>query len=118
MDTRKKPFSVGCRLCGATDVQLRRGLCSGHFARFNRKYNKLAEESAAKAEEFESKCIEQGWVLSAARGGRPKEDDPFDQIAAEVDAEFARDLGLAAAREQAEEFKNATKKRAPKKKAE
>ncbi|HBJ33490.1 MAG TPA: hypothetical protein DDZ51_01775 [Planctomycetaceae bacterium] len=118
MDTRKKPFSVGCRLCGATDVQLRRGLCSAHFTRFNRKYNKLAEESAQQAEEFEQKCIEQGWILASAKGARPRPDDPFDQIAAEVVAEFDRDLGLAAAREQAEEFKNATKKQAPKKKAE
>jgi len=113
-----KPFDDGCKYCGRTDTKLKRGLCTTHFTRFNRKYNKLAEESAQKAEEFEQKCIEQGWVLPRAVAGRQKEDDPFDQIAAEVDAEFARGLDLAVAREQAEEFKNATKKRAPKKDAE
>ncbi|HBJ36720.1 MAG TPA: hypothetical protein DDZ51_18580 [Planctomycetaceae bacterium] len=118
MESNVKPFETGCRYCGRTDAKLRRGLCGTHFTRFNRKFNKLAEESAKKAEEFEQKCIDQGWVSARAVGGRQKEDDPFDQIAAEVEAEFARDLGAAVARDKAAQSKQPAKKRSPRKKAE
>jgi len=109
------PFSVGCRYCGRTDVELRRGLCDAHYQRFIRKRKAMAAVSASKAEDFEQRCVELGWIESPQQRGRPTARDAFDDIAAEVMGEFDRDITAAVARENAREAKAAVKKRSTKK---
>jgi hypothetical protein len=114
-DAKLQPFETGCRFCGRTDTRLKRGLCSTHFSRFNRKFNKLALESSDKAKAFEDRCVEQGWILPLKEVGRPVLEDPFEKIVREVEAEFERDITAAVARDQAQQAKDDLKKRATKK---
>jgi hypothetical protein len=109
------PYATGCRFCGRTDVELRRGLCDAHYQRFIRKRKELAKQSSEKARSFEAKCVEEGWIESKSKGGKPVELDAFEMIVREVEAEFQRDIDAALARDNAAQAKEDLKKRATKK---
>lgn len=67
-----------------------RGLCDIHYRRFNAKQKKIAaEQGETAAEKFEADCLADGWILPKTKGGRPKDADPFDVIAAKIVAECA-----------------------------
>lgn len=108
-----KPHTTGCKICGETTKRLRRGLCSTHYGRFTTKVKSLpADEAAA----FEAKCLADGWIEESKQGRRPKiDDDPFDDLVAEVRAEFAHDIEAA---EQRLDAKAKTTKPTKKRKAE
>jgi hypothetical protein len=110
-----KPFTTGCRFCGRTDVDLRRGLCDAHYQRFIRKRKELAKQSIDKARNFEEKCVNGGWIEAKAKRGKPIELDAFEMLVKEVEAEFERDITAAVARDQVQQAKEDLKKRATKK---
>lgn len=114
MSNRPKPFDDGCRVCGRTDERLIRGLCQMHYRRFASRQKEIAAaggEEAGKA--FEEQCLADGWILPKSKGGRPKDEDPFDVIAARMVAEMAADIDAAVARDEreqaAEKLRNANK---------
>lgn len=75
---------MGCLVCGGEDVYSR-GLCQPHYRRFMDRQKKIAAEQGEKAaEQFEADCLAKGWVKPKTKGGRPREEDPFDIIAAEI----------------------------------
>jgi hypothetical protein len=91
--SKQNPFDHGCRVCGA-DVTLVRGLCDVHYRRFLARIKSLAaEEGADAAEMFEADCLAKGWVTAKSKGGRHKDDDPFDVIAAKIVAECKSTYG-------------------------
>lgn len=84
---KRKPSQSGCLICGSDDVKSR-GLCDVHYRRFNAKQKKVAaDHGEAAAEKFEADCLADGWILPKTKGGRPKDADPFDVIAAKIVAE-------------------------------
>jgi hypothetical protein len=90
---QRKPFSSGCLICGSDDVKSR-GLCDVHYRRFNAKQKKIAsEQGEAASEKFEADCLADGWILPKTKGGRPKDADPFDVIAAKIVAECKSTYG-------------------------
>ncbi len=93
---------------------LKRGLCSTHFSRFNRKFNKLAVESAEKAQAFEDRCVELGWLDAKKDAGRPKLVDPFEDVVREINAEFENRIQAAIAKENARIASETTKGRSAK----
>ena len=57
-------------------------MCQKHYRRFKSKLDALAAESEELAEQFDAKCVADGWAKEKQVGGRPKhDDDPFDEIA-------------------------------------
>ena len=65
-------------MCGSEKIK-GRGLCEKHYRRFLAKMESFA--APEDSELFEAKCIEHGWITERSKGGRPKERDPFDEIA-------------------------------------
>lgn len=61
---------------------------------------------------FEAKCLADGWIKPKSKGGRPaKDDDPFEQIATEIEATAAADAAALDAEIEREVKKRATKAR-------
>lgn len=87
---------------------------------------KLKTLSGEEAEAFEAKCIAEGWLEENRRGQKiSKDPDPFDELLAEVKAEFESDIAPHVAEEKRREAQEeilrqakATKKRPSKRKAE
>jgi hypothetical protein len=65
-----------------------RGLCDIHYRRFLARIKSLTQDEGPQAAElFEADCLAKGWVTAKSKGGRPRDDDPFDAIAARIVAE-------------------------------
>lgn len=86
MDTKKKPRTTGCLVCGNTAVYSR-GLCQAHYRQLNAKIASYKSKKAA--EIFERKAVKLGWALPKTGGGRPKSWSPFDDIADMIAEEVA-----------------------------
>ncbi|GEM_PF-3050712 len=85
--SNRTPAEHGCRVCGS-DVTLIRGLCDVHYRRFLARLKSVAAEQGEEAaDKFEADCLAKGWVTPKSKGGRPRDDDPFDAIAAKIVAE-------------------------------
>lgn len=108
--SQARPHADGCKLCGRTDVNLRRGLCDAHYQRFVRKRKQFADVSEEQAEAFEARCIETGWIDPPHRRGRTPEVDAFEMLAREVEAEFEADIAAALAKEEARQAAEQAKK--------
>ncbi|TWU18027.1 hypothetical protein [Allorhodopirellula heiligendammensis] len=86
-----KPKTTGCKVCGNEPDDMRRGLCQKHYRRYMAKLKTL---EPAEAEAFEAKCIADGWLEESRQGQKSTKDfDPFDDLVAEVQAEFEEQLG-------------------------
>lgn len=90
-DNKLTPHAKGCLVCG-TDCKLIRGLCEKHYRRFTKQMKTIAESDGTEAAEmFESETVRAGWIKEGRQGKRPKDADPFDEIAARVVREFRQE---------------------------
>ncbi|QDT07964.1 hypothetical protein K227x_63940 [Rubripirellula lacrimiformis] len=65
-----------CLICG--DEVRTRGLCTKHYAQFNRRKRSMTRQQA---EAFEEKLIADDLLAPSKQPGRPAADDPFADVA-------------------------------------
>lgn len=96
-------------ICDDDSGRLKRGLCLRHYNRFTSKKRRLSPEDA---QAFDDKCVEDGYILpSGGKGGRPKQDDdPFDEVLAEIIGEGHAEITAAEKQQEAKKSKAPTKK--------